>query len=252
MILIKYLHQKSDQGSIREQDIYRSSFKLRKIYSYITIKLHMHKINSYYRHTNSVHMLYLQASIFHHYIQFLHKTRITSSSILPYSFTWFFASLCLWQALGSGIWMATIMLPDFLIGSLWFSFWPSMLLQILIVTMMMTEIFLDVTLCWLENSYQHCEGTALLRNNSMYVSANTEIHPRRFQLYPFSSPLVLCAHCSSVVLGILTNSTSFITEFQSSMNLWDFSSHTGADEDSSVQGYKMSVTIHQTTRRHMQ
>jgi hypothetical protein len=45
MILIKYLHQKSDQGSIREQDIYRSSFKLRKIYSNITIKLHMHKIN---------------------------------------------------------------------------------------------------------------------------------------------------------------------------------------------------------------
>jgi hypothetical protein len=57
MILIKYLHQKSDQGSIRKQDIYRSSFKLRKIYSYITIKLHMHEINSYYRHTNSVHML---------------------------------------------------------------------------------------------------------------------------------------------------------------------------------------------------
>jgi hypothetical protein len=32
-MLIKYLHQNSDQGSIREQDIYRSSIKLRKIYS---------------------------------------------------------------------------------------------------------------------------------------------------------------------------------------------------------------------------
>jgi len=118
MILIKYLHQKSDQGSVTEQDIYPSSFKLRKIYIYITIELHMHKINSYYRHTNSVRMLYLQASIFHHYIQLLHKTRFTFSSILHYSFTQFFASLCLWQALGSGIWMAEIMLPDFLRGSL--------------------------------------------------------------------------------------------------------------------------------------
>jgi hypothetical protein len=33
MILIKYLHQKSDQGSVTEQDIYRRSFKLQKIYS---------------------------------------------------------------------------------------------------------------------------------------------------------------------------------------------------------------------------
>lgn len=80
---------------MREQDIYRCSFKLRKINSYITIKLHMHKINSYYRITNSVRMFYLQASIFHYYIQLLHKTRITSSSILHYSFTWFFASLSL-------------------------------------------------------------------------------------------------------------------------------------------------------------
>jgi len=54
MIVIKYLHQKSDQGSIREQDIYRSSFKLRKIYSYITIKLHMHKINLHYIHTHKL------------------------------------------------------------------------------------------------------------------------------------------------------------------------------------------------------
>jgi hypothetical protein len=30
MILIKYLHHKSDQGSVREQDIYHSSFKIRK------------------------------------------------------------------------------------------------------------------------------------------------------------------------------------------------------------------------------
>jgi len=160
----------------------------------------------------SVHVLYLQASIFHHYIQLLPTTQITSSSILHYSFTWFFASFCLWQALGSGIWMAEIMLPDFLIGSLWSSFWSSTFLQALLVTLMKTEVFLDVTLCWMENSYQRCEGTALLRNISMYVSVNTEIHPRRFQLYPamtFSSPLVLCAYCSSVVLGILTNSTCF-------------------------------------------
>ena len=98
MILIKYLHQKSDQGSVREQDIYPSSFKLRKIYSYITIKLHMHKISSYYRHTNSVHMLYLQASIFHHYIQLLHKTRITSSSILHLQF---YTILCITLSLAS-------------------------------------------------------------------------------------------------------------------------------------------------------
>jgi len=187
MILIKYLHQKSDQGSIREQDIYRSSFKLRKIYSHITIKLHMHKINSYYRHTNSVHMLYLQASIFHHYIQLHHKTKITSSSILHDSFTRFFASLCLWQALGSGIWMAEIMMPNFLRGSLWSTFWPSTLLQTLKVTLMKTEVFLDITLCWLENSYQHCEDTALLRNIYMYVSVNTETNPRSWCLLDCAS-----------------------------------------------------------------
>ena len=55
----------------------------------------------------------------------------------------------------------------------------------------------------------------------MYVSVNTEIHPRRFQLYPamaFSSSLVLCAYCSNVVFVSQNFKAEIISEISSSHN----------------------------------